>query len=96
MGSPLAMSPPSVLTGMRPVDLGGAVGDQLLLLAVGAEAVLGHVDHLGAGVGVLELDDVDVLGPDAGLLVGRLRRVHRRRARPARPRPTSACTSKAP
>ncbi len=60
----------------RAVDLGGAVGDELLLLAVGAEAVLGHVDDLGAGVGVLQLDDVDVLRADAGLLEGRPRGVH--------------------
>src|SRR5262249_48004934 len=31
----------------RAVDLGRAVGDQRLLVAVGAEAVLRHVDHLG-------------------------------------------------
>ena len=59
----------------RAVDLGGAVGDQRLLLAVGAEAVLGQVDHLGAGVGVLQLDDVDVLGTDARHLVRLARRV---------------------
>jgi hypothetical protein len=62
-----------------PVDLGGAVGQQLLLVAVGAEPGLGHVDDLGAGVGVLQLDDVDVLGPDARGLEGRPRRVHGRR-----------------
>ncbi len=60
------------------MDLGGAVGQQLLLLAVGAQAGLGHVDHLGAGVGVLQLRDVDVLGPDARGLVGGLGGEHRR------------------
>ena len=52
------------------MDLGGAVGKQLLLLAVGAQSRLGHVDHLGAGVGVLQLRDVDVFGADPGRLVG--------------------------
>src|SRR3546814_2351854 len=37
---------------------------------VGAEAVLGHVDDLGSGVGVLDLDDVDVGRAEAGDLVG--------------------------
>src|SRR5205807_4147820 len=40
------------------VDLENAVGDQLLLVTVGTEAVLGQMDDLGACVGVLELDDV--------------------------------------
>ena len=55
--------------GETAVDLERALGHQRLLLAVGAEAVLGEVDHLRAGVGVLQLDDVDVLGTDTGLLV---------------------------
>src|ERR1700759_5454845 len=49
----------------RAVDLGRAGGHQLLLLAVGAQARLGHVDDLVTGVGVLQLGDVDVLGSDA-------------------------------
>jgi hypothetical protein len=40
-----------------PVDLGAALGDQLLLLAVRAEAGLGHVHDLGAGFGVLQLGE---------------------------------------
>ena len=69
------------------VDLGGAVGDELLLVAVGAEAVLGHVDDLRAGVGVLELDHVDVLGPDARPLRTRPGRRTRSATRPRRRRP---------
>src|SRR3546814_7081690 len=40
--------------------------DQLLLLSVGTEPGLRHVHELGTGLGVLDLSDVDVLGPDAG------------------------------
>ena len=35
-------------------DLGGARRDQFLLLAVGAEAVLGHVDDVGGAVALLD------------------------------------------
>ena len=49
-------------------DLAG--GDQLLLITVGAKAVLSQMDDLGAGIGVLQLDHVDVLGTDPGLLEG--------------------------
>src|SRR4051812_47633908 len=49
-------------------ETGRALGDQLLLFAVGAEAVLGHMHDLGAGLGVLDLGDADVLRPDAGHL----------------------------
>ncbi len=59
------------------MDLGGAIGHQLFLLAVGAQARLSHVDDLGAGVGVLQLGDVDVLGSDARGFVRGLGRVHR-------------------
>src|SRR6202043_3381257 len=58
--------------GQPAADLGGAVGEQRLLLAVLAEARLGHVDDLGSGVGVLQLSDVDVLGAYSGQLVCRL------------------------
>ena len=50
-------------------------GDHRFLLAVLAEAALGHVHDLGAALGVLELRDVDVVGADAGLLEGRRGRV---------------------
>src|SRR5262245_65047545 len=36
--------------GQAATDLKRSVGDELLLVAVGAEAVLGEVDHLGARV----------------------------------------------
>ena len=49
-------------------DLGVAASDHLLLLAVLAEPVLGHVHDLRAHLGVLELGDVDVVGTDAGQL----------------------------
>src|SRR6185437_8459480 len=49
-------------------DPGCAFGDQLLLLAVGAEAVLGHVHDLGAGLGVLDLGHVDLRWADPGHL----------------------------
>ena len=89
-------SPPSVFTGQPAVDLQRAVGDERLLLAVGAEAVLGEVDHLGAGVGVLQLDHVDVLGADA-----RRSRTRRATRRPSGPTVSSIgshglCTSNAP
>jgi hypothetical protein len=42
-----------VFTGIAPVIFRRAVGQQLLLLAVGANPGLGHVDHLRARVGVL-------------------------------------------
>ena len=40
----------------------------MFLFAVFAETVLGHVHDLCTRLGVLELRDVDVLGPDAGHL----------------------------
>ena len=60
-------------------DLGGAFRKQRLLLAVLAEHVLGHVDHLRACIGVLQLHDVHVLWAETGDLVGRARRVDRGR-----------------
>jgi hypothetical protein len=74
MGSPLARHPPSVLTGNRP-PISVSPLDHVLLLAVLAEAVLGHVHDLGAGLGVLQLGEVDVLGAHAGHLERGLRRV---------------------
>ena len=56
-------------------DLGGAVGDELLLLAVGAEPVLREVDDLRPGVGVLQLDDVHVRRAEPGGLERGARRV---------------------
>ena len=63
IGSPLASSPPSVLTGSRPPISSLAVQDQPRLLTVLAEAGLGEVHDLGAGLGVLELGDIDSSGP---------------------------------
>ena len=65
-------------------DLGLAGQDQLLLLAVRAQTGLGHVHQLGAGLGVLDLGDVDIAGPDAGLLERRARPRHGRARRRAR------------
>ena len=59
-----------MLTGRRPPISRRAALDQLLLLAVLAQAGLGEVHDLGAGLGVLQLGDVDVVGADAGLLEG--------------------------
>src|SRR4051794_31019876 len=56
-------------------DRGRAALDQRLLLAVLAEPGLGEVHDLGAGLGVLELRDVDVARPEAGELEGRRRGV---------------------
>src|SRR6185312_1374040 len=41
------------------------LGKPLLLIAVYAEAVLGHMHDLGAGLGVLQLCNVDLLRADA-------------------------------
>ena len=53
-------------------DLGDSVGEQGLLFAVLAQHRLGHVNDFGAGVGVLQLGDVDVLRADTRDLVGGL------------------------
>ena len=90
MGSPLAIRPPSVLTGMALPISRHTVGQELLLIAVGAEAAFGHMDDLCAGIGVLEwitstssgatgLFERGPRGVDGGrdvLLDGRERRVH--------------------
>ena len=47
------------------------------MVAISAESVLGQMDHLGASVSVLKLDDVDVRGADPRGLEGRARRVER-------------------
>src|SRR5581483_3791963 len=47
-------------------DVGDAPGQPLLLLAVLAQAALGEVHDLRAGIGVLELGHADVVGTDAG------------------------------
>ena len=62
-----------------PADARGAALDQRLLLAVLAQAGLGEVHDLGAGLGVLQLGDVDVLRADARLLERRRGRLGRRR-----------------
>ena len=89
------MQPPSVLTGSEPSISVAPVGDQLLLLAVRAQPGLGQVHDLGAGLGVLELGDVDVVGPDTGLLEGR-RAASTVGGRPVRDRVDGLKTSKDP
>src|SRR5215207_825773 len=61
------------------VDPRRAALDQRLLLAVLAQPRLGEVHHLGAGLRVLQLRDVDVLRSYAGLLERGGRRLRRRR-----------------
>ena len=68
IGSPLAIRPPSVLTGSRPPISSSPSPISRVLLAVLAEAALGEVHQLGAGLGVLQLGDIDLAGPDAGRL----------------------------
>ena len=46
-----------------------AVGEEARLLARRAQAELLVGEQLAGGVGVLALDDVEVVGPDAGFLV---------------------------
>jgi hypothetical protein len=68
--SPKQASPPDGFTGRRPPSGGDAVAEQLLGLARLAEAdVLVPVELEGGGE-VVDLGDVDVVGADAGLLVG--------------------------
>ena len=80
IGWPLDSSPPLVLTGRPPAERRVARREQPRAVAgrAQAELLVGH--QLGRGGGVVQLDDVEVVGPDAGLLVGLARR-------PARPRP---------
>src|ERR1700756_2491064 len=59
-------------------DLGLAVGDHAFLFTVLAQPVLGEVDDLRPGVGVLQLSHRDVLRPDPGELVRLPRGVHSR------------------
>ena len=59
-----------MLTGEAAVISVAPSADQVLLLAVGAEPALGEVHHLGAGLGVLHLGDVDLVRTDAGHLEG--------------------------
>ena len=48
------------------------------LLAVGAETVLGHMHDLSAGLGILQLGQVDILRADTCRFEGCLRGIHRR------------------
>ena len=56
-------------------DFRGTLRNPLLLLAIRAEPVLGHVNQLGSGVRVLQLRDLDVFGTDARHFIGGLGRV---------------------
>ena len=75
MGWPLDSRPPETLTGSLAVPPGGSgpevVGSATLL----AQHEVVVVDQLGGGEAVVQLDEVEVLGPDAGRLVGLLGRV---------------------
>src|SRR3990167_3913350 len=51
-------------------QLGVAVVDQPSRLAVGAEAEVLVVNDLGRGEAVVQLDEAEVLRPDAGCLIG--------------------------
>src|SRR5262245_17583729 len=64
--------------GKAAADLGLAVPDHRLLIAVGTEAGLGHVHDLRTRLAVLELRDVDVRRRDARLLEALRGRVDRR------------------
>ena len=77
-----------MLTGSRPSSAVAPLWISILLLAVLAQAGLGHVHDLGAGLRVLHLRDVDVVGPDAGLLERRRRRLGRRGRRRLDRQPT--------
>ena len=75
--SPKQARPPDGLTGMRPPIAGVAVVEQLLGLARLAEPdVLVPVELEGGGQ-VVDLGEAQVLGADAGLLVGGVRRSSR-------------------
>ena len=75
----VARQPPSVLIGSRPPMRVAPLWISCLLLAVLAQPGLGEVHDLGAGLGVLELRDVDVVRADARLLERRRGRLGRRR-----------------
>ena len=48
------------------VDARFTARDQILLLAMRAKAVLGHMNDFGAGIGVLQLSDIDFRGSHTG------------------------------
>ena len=66
-----------MLTGSRPL-ISCRRRRATFLLAIRAEAVLGHVHDLRAGLGVLELRDVDVAGPMPAISNAARRRRDRR------------------
>ncbi len=67
-----------MLIGSRPSISVCPREDQLVLLAVRAETGLGHVHQLRAGLGVLDLGDVDLVGSDARRLERSAGGEHRR------------------
>ena len=71
MASPKHERPPEGLTGTRPPRRRGAVAEQLLRLALAAQADVLVPVELERGREVVDLGQADVLGADPGLGVGR-------------------------
>ena len=72
--------PPLGLTGRGAAERDVPVGEEARLFAGRAQVQLGVGEELARGVGVLALDDVDVVRPDARFLVGVARGERRRRS----------------
>ena len=72
IGWPLDSRPPDTLTGVLPSRHGRAGQEEVGRAALLAQPEVVVVDELGGGEAVVQLDEVEVVGPDAGLLVGLL------------------------
>ena len=70
IGWPLDSRPPETLTGVVAVAPGRAGVEEVDRAALLAQHQVVVVHELGGGEAVVQLDQVEVLGPDAGLLVG--------------------------
>ena len=73
IGWPFDSRPPDTFTGVVPSRHGGAGLEEVDGAALGAQHEVVVVDQLGGGEAVVQLDQVEVLGADAGLLVGLVR-----------------------